>query len=72
MLKDDDTRRDYDYFLDHPDEFVYNTYAYYRRKAPKVDVRYVILATVAIITIIQVRWLLLIDRHDYPVYRRDD
>jgi DnaJ family protein C protein 25 len=55
VLKDDETHRDYDYYLDHPDEFYYNTYAYYRRRvAPKVDVRYVIAGTILVISIVQV------------------
>ena len=55
-LKDDDARKDYDYYLDHPDEFYYNYYAYYRRRvAPHVDVRYVILVTILCISILQVR-----------------
>uniref|UniRef100_A0A8C5FNJ2 DnaJ homolog subfamily C member 25 n=1 Tax=Gadus morhua TaxID=8049 RepID=A0A8C5FNJ2_GADMO len=47
-LKDEDSRRDYDYMLDHPEEYYRHYYAYYRtRLAPKVDVRVVILVTSA-------------------------
>ncbi|CAB1319156.1 unnamed protein product [Coregonus sp. 'balchen'] len=43
-LKDEDSRRDYDYMLDHPEQYYSHYYTYYsRRLAPKVDVRIVIL-----------------------------
>ncbi|XP_060156610.1 dnaJ homolog subfamily C member 25 isoform X2 [Globicephala melas] len=43
-LKDEETRKDYDYMLDHPEEYYSHYYHYYsRRLAPKVDVRVVIL-----------------------------
>ncbi|TRY92694.1 hypothetical protein DNTS_025237 [Danionella cerebrum] len=43
-LKDEDLRKDYDYMLDHPEEYYSHYYTYYRRRlAPKVDVRIVIL-----------------------------
>ncbi|XP_005944467.1 dnaJ homolog subfamily C member 25 [Simochromis diagramma] len=53
-LKDEDTRRDYDYMLDHPEEYYQHYYAYYRRRlAPKVDVRVVVLVTICAISIFQ-------------------
>lgn len=53
--QDEDTRRDYDYMLDHPEEYYQHYYAYYsRRLAPKVDVRVVILVTICAISIFQV------------------
>uniref|UniRef100_H3CBS8 DnaJ homolog subfamily C member 25 n=1 Tax=Tetraodon nigroviridis TaxID=99883 RepID=H3CBS8_TETNG len=53
-LKDEDSRRDYDYMLDHPEEYYQHYYAYYRRRlAPKVDVRVVILVTICAISIFQ-------------------
>uniref|UniRef100_A0A3Q3WM02 DnaJ homolog subfamily C member 25 n=1 Tax=Mola mola TaxID=94237 RepID=A0A3Q3WM02_MOLML len=53
-LKDEDTRRDYDYMLDHPEEYYQHYYAYYRRRlTPKVDVRIVILVTICAISIFQ-------------------
>ncbi|KAM3842223.1 dnaJ homolog subfamily C member 25 [Diretmus argenteus] len=53
-LKDEDSRKDYDYMLDHPEEYYQHYYAYYsRRLAPKVDVRIVILVTVCAISIFQ-------------------
>ncbi|XP_023306661.2 dnaJ homolog subfamily C member 25 homolog [Lucilia cuprina] len=54
ILKDDESRNDYDYMLDNPDEYYAHYYRYYRRRvAPKVDVRIVIIATLTIISIIQ-------------------
>ncbi|XP_017163215.1 dnaJ homolog subfamily C member 25, partial [Poecilia reticulata] len=57
-LQDEDSRRDYDYMLDHPEEYYQHYYAYYRRRlAPKVDVRIVILVTICAISAIQyVSW----------------
>ncbi|XP_062844390.1 dnaJ homolog subfamily C member 25 [Trichomycterus rosablanca] len=53
-LKDDESRRDYDYMLDHPEQYYSHYYTYYRRRlAPKVDVRLVILVTVCAISIFQ-------------------
>ncbi|XP_029921297.1 dnaJ homolog subfamily C member 25 [Myripristis murdjan] len=53
-LKDEDSRRDYDYMLDHPEEYYRHYYAYYRRRlAPKVDVRLVILVTICAISAFQ-------------------
>ena len=40
-LRDEESRADYDYMLDHPEEMWRNYYRYYRRRVgPKVDVRY--------------------------------
>jgi len=53
-LKDEESRKDYDYMLDHPDEYYRNYYQYYRRRfAPKVDVRIVIIVSITIISVIQ-------------------
>ncbi|XP_073405808.1 dnaJ homolog subfamily C member 25 [Dendrobates tinctorius] len=53
-LKDEETRKDYDYMLDHPEEYYRHYYHYYsRRLAPKVDVRIVILVTVCVISLFQ-------------------
>uniref|UniRef100_A0A915PLW5 J domain-containing protein n=1 Tax=Setaria digitata TaxID=48799 RepID=A0A915PLW5_9BILA len=53
-LKDDETRADYDYYLDHPEQRAYNYYQYYRRRvAPKVDARIVILVTLVLISLFQ-------------------
>ncbi|XP_013109903.2 dnaJ homolog subfamily C member 25 homolog [Stomoxys calcitrans] len=54
ILKDDESRTDYDYMLDNPDEYYAHYYRYYRRRvAPKVDVRIVIVVTLTIISVIQ-------------------
>ncbi|CAG0883066.1 unnamed protein product, partial [Darwinula stevensoni] len=54
ILKDDEARTDYDYMLDHPEEFYSHYYRYYRRRmAPKVDVRIVIGVTITIISAFQ-------------------
>ena len=54
VLKDDESREEYNYMLDHPEEMWYNQYRYYRRRmAPKVDVRIVIAVTISVISAIQ-------------------
>lgn len=54
ILKDDESRTDYDYMLDNPDQYYAHYYRYYRRRmAPKVDVRIVIIVTISIISAIQ-------------------
>lgn len=55
ILQDEETRKDYDYMLDHPEEYYSHYYHYYsRRLAPKVDVRVVILVSVCAISVFQV------------------
>ncbi|XP_029787177.1 dnaJ homolog subfamily C member 25-like, partial [Suricata suricatta] len=53
-LKDEETRKDYDHMLDHPEEY-YSHYYHYcsRRLAPEVDVRVVILVSVCAISVFQ-------------------
>lgn len=54
ILKDDESRADYDYMLDNPDEYYAHYYRYYRRRvAPKVDVRIVVVVTITVISVIQ-------------------
>ncbi|CAH0382012.1 unnamed protein product [Bemisia tabaci] len=54
ILKEEESRTDYDYMLDHPEEVYSHYYRYYRRRvAPKVDVRIVIIVTLIVITVIQ-------------------
>eukprot|EP00096_Caligus_rogercresseyi_P009086 TRINITY_DN3020_c0_g1_i1.p1 TRINITY_DN3020_c0_g1~~TRINITY_DN3020_c0_g1_i1.p1 ORF type:complete len:331 (+),score=98.32 TRINITY_DN3020_c0_g1_i1:93-1085(+) len=54
VLKDEESRTEYDYMLDHPEEMWQNYYRYYRRRmAPKVDVRLVIAASITVISFIQ-------------------
>lgn len=53
-LRDEESRRDYDYMLDNPDELYRHYYRYYRRVyAPKVDVRIVIVVTITVISVLQ-------------------
>ncbi|KAI1733176.1 dnaJ domain-containing protein [Ditylenchus destructor] len=53
-LKDEETRKYYDYYLDNPEERYYNYYQYYRMRAtPKVDVRIVILIAILLISAFQ-------------------
>ncbi|XP_062504530.1 dnaJ homolog subfamily C member 25 homolog [Corticium candelabrum] len=54
ILKDDESRRDYDYMLDHPEEFYGHYYRYYRRRmSPQVDVRVVIAGVITFVSIFQ-------------------
>lgn len=54
VLKDEESRKDYDYMLDNPEEAYYHYYRFYKRRlTPKVDVRYVLAVTITIISIIQ-------------------
>lgn len=54
VLRDEDSRRDYDYMLDNPDEYYQHYFYYYRRRVtPKVDVRVVIGVTISIISFLQ-------------------
>ena len=59
-MKDEESREEYNYMLDHPEEMWANYYRYYRRRmAPKVDVRLVLIATISVISAIQVQiWTL--------------
>ena len=54
ILSDGDSRRSYDYYLEHPEEFLRNKYNYYRyRYAPKTDLRIVLLGFVLVVSCIQ-------------------
>ncbi|XP_055939264.1 dnaJ homolog subfamily C member 25 homolog [Argiope bruennichi] len=54
VLKDDESRKDYDYMLDNPDKVYGHYYRYYRRQmAPKVDARIVIAVSITVISVIQ-------------------
>ena len=56
VLKDEESREEYNYMLDHPEEMWRNYYTYYRRRmAPKVDVRLVLIVTISVISGIQVK-----------------
>jgi len=54
ILRDEESRTDYDYMLDNPQEYYAHYYRYYRRRvSPKVDVRLVVIVTISVISIIQ-------------------
>ncbi|XP_042887504.1 dnaJ homolog subfamily C member 25 homolog [Penaeus japonicus] len=54
ILRDDEAREDYDYMLDHPEQFYQNVYrAWRRRMAPHVDVRIVLAVTISFISLVQ-------------------
>ena len=54
ILSEGDSRRAYDYYLEHPEEFLRNKYNYYRyRYAPKTDMRLVLLGFVLVVSCIQ-------------------
>ncbi|KAG1659183.1 DnaJ subfamily C member 25 [Nymphon striatum] len=54
ILKDEESRKDYDYMLDNPDLFYQHYYRYYRhRMAPKVDVRIVIAVSLTVLSVFQ-------------------
>ncbi|XP_058128074.1 dnaJ homolog subfamily C member 25 homolog [Anopheles ziemanni] len=57
VLKDEESRNDYNYMLDNPQEYYSHFYRYYRRKT-KIDVRLVVVVTISIISCIQYisRW----------------
>lgn len=51
-LRDEESRTEYDYMLDHPEEMWRNYYRYYRRRVgPKVDVRLVLAVTISLISL---------------------
>lgn len=54
ILRDEESRNDYDYMLDNPNEYYSHYYKYYRRRvSPKVDIRVVVIVTITIISVFQ-------------------
>lgn len=54
VLKDDESRKDYDYMLDNPEEAYYHYWRFYKRRlTPKVDVRIVLAVTFTVISVLQ-------------------
>ena len=54
VLRDEESRKEYDYMLDNPDEVYRHYYNYYRRQyAPKVDIRIVIVVTITVVSAFQ-------------------
>ena len=53
-----DSREEYDYYLQHPEEYYYNYYRYYRRQIPSVDVRLVVVGVISVVSIFQyISWM---------------
>ena len=52
VLRDNESRRDYDYMLDNPEEMYRHYWHYYRRKV-SVDVRFVLLVAISVISAVQ-------------------
>lgn len=52
VLKEEESRKDYDFMLDNPDEMYRHYWRYYRRKVI-VDVRIVLIVTISIISVFQ-------------------
>lgn len=52
ILRDEESRADYNYMLDNPDEYYSHFYRYYRRRT-KVDVRLVVLVSITVISLVQ-------------------
>ena len=54
VLKDEESRKDYDYMMDHPEETYGNYYRYYRRRlAPRIDVRLVLVFLISVMSLVQ-------------------
>ena len=54
VLKDEESRKDYDYMLDHPEEAYGNYYRYYaRRLAPQIDIRLVVVSLITLLSVVQ-------------------
>ena len=54
VLRDEASREDYDYMVDHPEEFYAHYYRYFKRRtAPNVDVRLVLAVCISLISGIQ-------------------
>lgn len=54
VLKDEESRKEYDYMLDNPEEVYRHYYNYFRRQyAPKVDIRIVLFVTISLISAFQ-------------------
>lgn len=53
-----DSREEYDYYLEHPEEYYYNYYRYYSKKIPNVDVRIVIFGSITVVSVFQyISWM---------------
>lgn len=71
VLSDPESRSDYDYYLDHPEEAMYNRYRYYYRSAAKTDWRWVVGISVSVASVFL--YVLQLNKYNHAVayYRRD-
>lgn len=54
-LRDEESRKDYDYLLAHPDEYYRNLYRYFKGKAaPKLDVLPILVVLLIVVSVFQV------------------
>lgn len=53
VLVDAETRRDYDYVLEHPEEFLFNHYRYYKHKYRQLDGRLVFTSVILLLSVLQ-------------------
>lgn len=53
VLRDEESRSNYDYMLDHPEEYYRNMYNYYRHQHPRVDPTVIIVVTISVISAVQ-------------------
>lgn len=54
VLREDESRKEYDYMMDHPEEYFANYYRFYKRRmAPQVDFRIVLLSLISIASAVQ-------------------
>lgn len=54
ILKDEESRSDYDFMLDHPEQVYSHYYRYYRRRmTPRVDVRIVVAVALIVVSALQ-------------------
>ena len=53
-----DSKEEYDYYLQHPEEYYYNYYQYYKKKIPNIDVRIVIFGSITVVSVFQyISWM---------------
>jgi len=54
VLREEESRKEYDYMMDHPEEYYANYYRFYKRRiAPQVDIRIVLFSLISIASALQ-------------------
>jgi len=54
VLREEESRKEYDYMMDHPEEYFANYYRFYKRRiAPQVDIRIVLFSLISIASALQ-------------------